>query len=174
MQRLGAKLGWVTKSISLVIVHTLKSLKQVIVSPVRSTQLPVFYVCVMFVCCRFISGLIQRVKVEAFERMLWRVCKGYTILSYAEVDESLVDLDTVCKLRTLRSTNRVHLNGCSYIQMIWFNRICCMVQTCLCVCFTVLDHTRLPQPKCANVFRVMKQCFYGGSVLCLRVSGGDQ
>ncbi|XP_042620754.1 V-type proton ATPase 116 kDa subunit a2-like isoform X4 [Cyprinus carpio] len=41
----------------------------------------------------FISGLIQRVKVEAFERMLWRVCKGYTILSYAEVDESLADLD---------------------------------------------------------------------------------
>lgn len=45
--------------------------------------------------CRFVSGLIQRVKVEAFERMLWRVCKGYTILSYAEVDENLADLDTV-------------------------------------------------------------------------------
>uniref|UniRef100_A0AAX7TSM0 V-type proton ATPase subunit a n=1 Tax=Astatotilapia calliptera TaxID=8154 RepID=A0AAX7TSM0_ASTCA len=44
--------------------------------------------------CRFVSGLIQRVKVEAFERMLWRVCKGYTILSYAEVDENLADLDT--------------------------------------------------------------------------------
>lgn len=44
---------------------------------------------------RFVSGLIQRVKVEAFERMLWRVCKGYTILSYAEVDENLADLDTV-------------------------------------------------------------------------------
>ncbi|KAK3549965.1 hypothetical protein QTP86_016861 [Hemibagrus guttatus] len=42
----------------------------------------------------FISGLIHRVKMEAFERMLWRVCKGYTILSYAEVDENLVDLDT--------------------------------------------------------------------------------
>ncbi|XP_061603944.1 V-type proton ATPase 116 kDa subunit a 2 [Phyllopteryx taeniolatus] len=42
----------------------------------------------------FISGLIQRVKVEAFERMLWRVCKGYTILSYAEVGENLADLDT--------------------------------------------------------------------------------
>ena len=27
--------------------------------------------------------------------MLWRVCKGYTILSYTEVDESLADLDTV-------------------------------------------------------------------------------
>ncbi|GAA6112266.1 V-type proton ATPase 116 kDa subunit a 2 isoform X1, partial [Tachysurus ichikawai] len=42
----------------------------------------------------FVSGLIHRVKMEAFERMLWRVCKGYTILSYAEVDENLVDLDT--------------------------------------------------------------------------------
>uniref|UniRef100_A0A8C7V1P6 V-type proton ATPase subunit a n=1 Tax=Oncorhynchus mykiss TaxID=8022 RepID=A0A8C7V1P6_ONCMY len=45
--------------------------------------------------CRFVSGLIHRVKVEAFERMLWRVCKGYTILSYAELGESLADLDTV-------------------------------------------------------------------------------
>lgn len=43
----------------------------------------------------FISGLIQRSKIEAFERMLWRVCKGYTILSYAEVDEYLLDPDTV-------------------------------------------------------------------------------
>uniref|UniRef100_A0A673XC06 V-type proton ATPase subunit a n=1 Tax=Salmo trutta TaxID=8032 RepID=A0A673XC06_SALTR len=42
----------------------------------------------------FVSGLIHRVKVEAFERMLWRVCKGYTILSYAELGESLADLDT--------------------------------------------------------------------------------
>ncbi|KAI4880175.1 hypothetical protein NFI96_014488 [Prochilodus magdalenae] len=39
----------------------------------------------------FISGLIQRPKIEAFERMLWRVCKGYTILSYAEIDECLLD-----------------------------------------------------------------------------------
>uniref|UniRef100_A0A665V7N7 V-type proton ATPase subunit a n=1 Tax=Echeneis naucrates TaxID=173247 RepID=A0A665V7N7_ECHNA len=33
-------------------------------------------------------------KIEAFERMLWRVCKGYTILSYAEVEEYLEDPDT--------------------------------------------------------------------------------
>uniref|UniRef100_A0A8C7LCS2 V-type proton ATPase subunit a n=1 Tax=Oncorhynchus kisutch TaxID=8019 RepID=A0A8C7LCS2_ONCKI len=46
------------------------------------------------VSARFVSGLIHRVKVEAFERMLWRVCKGYTILSYAELGESLADLDT--------------------------------------------------------------------------------
>lgn len=38
-------------------------------------------------------------KVEAFERMLWRVCKGYTILSYAELGESLADLDTVSRNR---------------------------------------------------------------------------
>uniref|UniRef100_A0A8C1ZEW8 V-type proton ATPase subunit a n=1 Tax=Cyprinus carpio TaxID=7962 RepID=A0A8C1ZEW8_CYPCA len=42
----------------------------------------------------FISGLIQRVKIEAFERMLWRVCKGYTILNYSEVDGLLEDPDT--------------------------------------------------------------------------------
>ncbi|XP_077456331.1 V-type proton ATPase 116 kDa subunit a [Stigmatopora argus] len=42
----------------------------------------------------FISGLIQRAKIEAFERMLWRVCKGFTILSYAEVEDYLEDPDT--------------------------------------------------------------------------------
>uniref|UniRef100_A0A671LPA6 V-type proton ATPase subunit a n=1 Tax=Sinocyclocheilus anshuiensis TaxID=1608454 RepID=A0A671LPA6_9TELE len=42
----------------------------------------------------FISGLIQSVKIEAFERMLWRVCKGYTILNYSEVDGLLEDPDT--------------------------------------------------------------------------------
>uniref|UniRef100_A0A8D3BK73 V-type proton ATPase subunit a n=1 Tax=Scophthalmus maximus TaxID=52904 RepID=A0A8D3BK73_SCOMX len=35
-----------------------------------------------------------RNRKSAFERMLWRVCKGYTILSYAELDENLADLDT--------------------------------------------------------------------------------
>lgn len=44
---------------------------------------------------RFVSGLIHQGKVEAFERMLWRVCKGYTIVTYAELDESLEDPETV-------------------------------------------------------------------------------
>ncbi|MBN3282907.1 VPP2 ATPase, partial [Polyodon spathula] len=39
----------------------------------------------------FVSGLIHRGKIEAFERMLWRVCKGYTILSYAEIDDIIED-----------------------------------------------------------------------------------
>uniref|UniRef100_A0A672JPF1 V-type proton ATPase subunit a n=1 Tax=Salarias fasciatus TaxID=181472 RepID=A0A672JPF1_SALFA len=44
-----------------------------------------------------VSGRLSRVKIEAFERMLWRVCKGYTILSYAEVEEYLDDPDTATK-----------------------------------------------------------------------------
>ncbi|XP_018600688.1 V-type proton ATPase 116 kDa subunit a-like isoform X1 [Scleropages formosus] len=39
----------------------------------------------------FISGLIPRMKVEAFERLLWRVCKGYTILSYSDMQDSSRD-----------------------------------------------------------------------------------
>ncbi|XP_036132259.1 V-type proton ATPase 116 kDa subunit a2 isoform X4 [Molossus molossus] len=42
----------------------------------------------------FISGLINQGKVEAFEKMLWRVCKGYTIVTYAELDEALEDPET--------------------------------------------------------------------------------
>lgn len=47
---------------------------------------------------RFVSGLINQGKVEAFEKMLWRVCKGYTILTYAELDEPLEDPETVSSL----------------------------------------------------------------------------
>uniref|UniRef100_F7CP46 V-type proton ATPase subunit a n=1 Tax=Ornithorhynchus anatinus TaxID=9258 RepID=F7CP46_ORNAN len=42
----------------------------------------------------FVSGLVHRAKVEAFEKMLWRVCKGYTIVTYAELDECLEDPET--------------------------------------------------------------------------------
>uniref|UniRef100_A0A8C6Y466 V-type proton ATPase subunit a n=1 Tax=Naja naja TaxID=35670 RepID=A0A8C6Y466_NAJNA len=42
----------------------------------------------------FISGLVHRAKVEAFEKMLWRVCRGNTIVSYSEVEECLEDPDT--------------------------------------------------------------------------------
>lgn len=43
----------------------------------------------------FVSGLINQGKVEAFERMLWRACKGYTIVTCAELDEPLEDPETV-------------------------------------------------------------------------------
>lgn len=73
---------------------------------IRLMQLDYFPCCgwrIFAVSCRFVSGLIQSVKIEAFERMLWRVCKGYTILSYAEVEEYLENPDTVGSLETLSS-----------------------------------------------------------------------
>ncbi|KAM8960020.1 V-type proton ATPase 116 kDa subunit a 2 [Pelodytes ibericus] len=42
----------------------------------------------------FISGLVHYAKLESFEKMLWRVCKGYTILTYSELDEYLEDPET--------------------------------------------------------------------------------
>ncbi|XP_075424475.1 V-type proton ATPase 116 kDa subunit a 2 isoform X2 [Ascaphus truei] len=42
----------------------------------------------------FVSGLVHRARRESFEKMLWRVCKGYTILTFAELDEFLEDPDT--------------------------------------------------------------------------------
>ncbi|XP_044131618.1 V-type proton ATPase 116 kDa subunit a2 isoform X1 [Bufo gargarizans] len=42
----------------------------------------------------FISGLVHYAKLESFEKMLWRACKGYTILTYRELDEFLKDSDT--------------------------------------------------------------------------------
>ncbi|TNN43743.1 V-type proton ATPase subunit a isoform 2 [Liparis tanakae] len=55
----------------------------------------------------FIHSRSRRVKVEAFERMLWRVCKGYTIFSYAEVDENLADLDTVSMIAYFRMSREI-------------------------------------------------------------------
>ncbi|XP_053136196.1 V-type proton ATPase 116 kDa subunit a 2 isoform X2 [Hemicordylus capensis] len=42
----------------------------------------------------FVSGLVDRAKMESFEKMLWHVCKGYTILSYSELEEYLEHPDT--------------------------------------------------------------------------------
>uniref|UniRef100_A0A8C5ERI6 V-type proton ATPase subunit a n=1 Tax=Gouania willdenowi TaxID=441366 RepID=A0A8C5ERI6_GOUWI len=60
----------------------------------RTAEVMLCFLTISSLFCSFVSGLIQRVKIEAFERMLWRVCKGYTILSYAEVDEYLNNPDT--------------------------------------------------------------------------------
>lgn len=109
--------------------------------------------------CRFISGLIQRVKVEAFERMLWRVCKGYTILSYAEVDESLADLDTVFKLVVTRTPKSYILSQSfkmtSYSQMILFNMLDGADMAMFF--FTVSDSVlmRLLLLECVNIFTVI-------------------
>ncbi|XP_069789580.1 V-type proton ATPase 116 kDa subunit a 2-like isoform X3 [Narcine bancroftii] len=42
----------------------------------------------------FIAGVIHPWKIGPFERMLWRVCKGYTILTYKELEVPLEDADS--------------------------------------------------------------------------------
>uniref|UniRef100_A0A4W3JNF1 V-type proton ATPase subunit a n=1 Tax=Callorhinchus milii TaxID=7868 RepID=A0A4W3JNF1_CALMI len=42
----------------------------------------------------FIAGVIHPWKVGPFERMMWRVCKGYTILTCQELEMGLEDPDT--------------------------------------------------------------------------------
>ena len=58
-------------------------------------------VCVLMtdsVCmgvCRFIAGVIVRDRLAAFERMLWRACRGNVLLRHADIDAPLEDPVTV-------------------------------------------------------------------------------
>lgn len=44
---------------------------------------------------RFVAGVIQRERLPAFERLLWRACRGNVFLRQAEITESLSDTVTV-------------------------------------------------------------------------------
>ena len=45
--------------------------------------------------CRFIAGVITRDRLAAFERMLWRACRGNVLLRHADIDAPLEDPVTV-------------------------------------------------------------------------------
>jgi len=45
--------------------------------------------------CRFVAGVILRERIPAFERMLWRACRGNVFLKQAEIDSPLEDPVTV-------------------------------------------------------------------------------
>lgn len=45
--------------------------------------------------CRFVAGVILRERLPAFERMLWRACRGNVFLRQAEIDAALEDPVTV-------------------------------------------------------------------------------
>lgn len=45
--------------------------------------------------CRFVAGVIQRERLPAFERLLWRACRGNVFLRQSEITESLNDPTTV-------------------------------------------------------------------------------
>ena len=49
----------------------------------------------LFAVNRFITGVIPRERVVAFERMLWRVCRGNVFLRQAEIPELIEDPATV-------------------------------------------------------------------------------
>jgi len=47
---------------------------------------------------RFVAGVILRERIPAFERMLWRACRGNVFLKQAEIDSPLEDPVTVLSL----------------------------------------------------------------------------
>lgn len=46
----------------------------------------------------FVAGVINRERVPAFERMLWRISRGNVFLRQAEIEKPLEDPATVCSL----------------------------------------------------------------------------
>lgn len=44
----------------------------------------------------FVTGVIAREKVPAFERILWRACRGNVFLRQAPIEHPLEDPSTVC------------------------------------------------------------------------------
>lgn len=48
-----------------------------------------------FCVCRFVAGVILRERIPAFERMLWRACRGNVFLRQAEIESPLEDPSNV-------------------------------------------------------------------------------
>ncbi|GMR40010.1 hypothetical protein PMAYCL1PPCAC_10205, partial [Pristionchus mayeri] len=48
----------------------------------------------MFANFGFVAGVIQRERIPAFERLLWRACRGNVFLRHSEIDEILNDTAT--------------------------------------------------------------------------------
>ena len=51
--------------------------------------------CFFVVWFRFVAGVILRERIPAFERMLWRACRGNVFLKQAEIESPLEDPVTV-------------------------------------------------------------------------------
>lgn len=66
----------------------------------------VFMYLYLFICFKysFVAGVILRERIPAFERMLWRACRGNVFLRQAEIETPLEDPSTV-RLKLL-SENR--------------------------------------------------------------------
>ena len=53
----------------------------------------------------FVTGVIAREKVPAFERILWRACRGNVFLRQAAIEQPLEDPSTVCMCLVLLTTS---------------------------------------------------------------------
>ena len=63
---------------------------------------------------RFVAGVILRERLPAFERMLWRACRGNVFLRQAEIDAALEDPITVSNLSPLFRTIIKDKNNFNY------------------------------------------------------------
>uniref|UniRef100_A0A8D0KQ99 V-type proton ATPase subunit a n=1 Tax=Strix occidentalis caurina TaxID=311401 RepID=A0A8D0KQ99_STROC len=57
----------------------------------RAVPIPVPPLCP----CSFVAGVIHPWRVSAFERLLWRACRGYLVASFVEMPEPMEDPATV-------------------------------------------------------------------------------
>lgn len=69
--------------------------------------------------CSFVAGVILRERIPAFERMLWRACRGNVFLRQAEIPEPLEDPATVSTVPYYVSLVLIH-GVCRFSLMLQF------------------------------------------------------
>lgn len=62
-----------------------------VVEPWSGLPIPALLLCL----CSFVAGVIHPWRVTAFERLLWRACRGYLVASFVEMPEPMEDPATV-------------------------------------------------------------------------------
>lgn len=50
--------------------------------------------CLLYIS-RFVAGVIRRERLQRFEQVLWRACRGNVFVQQAEIEEALEDPATV-------------------------------------------------------------------------------
>lgn len=60
----------------------------------------------------FVAGVVHPWKVPAFERLLWRACRGYIIVDFREMEEKLQHPDSVSGSSLIMCSGQ--LNGITY------------------------------------------------------------